>query len=176
MGLGVCGFLATFTRPEFIFERAMKRNTITLLLLLFSFSLLSAQSGLEGVWKGVITVGGLDEGARQLPFELYLQKEGKKLVGRSYITYNSKKRIEMEVHGTLYGDLSIYIKDTQYVPEPGKEEERPQFFRMYQLMYMPSIWNTKMEGFWQEITPHYFSEKRRLGRIKLKKIKNEDKA
>jgi hypothetical protein len=138
--------------------------------------LLPAQKsgGLEGLWKGSMTLGGLDD-QRQVTFELYLTRENKKLVGKSYLYLSDDRVIEMEVRGTLYGDLSIYLQDKEFIPEPGSEE-KPPYYRKYQLMYMPSIWNTKMEGFWQEVTPHYFSEKRRLGRIKLKKMKDPTRA
>lgn len=182
--LGICSKILIFGKlkaesipaPDlFIHITAMKKTPLTLLLLICTLVVVNGQSRLEGVWKGVITQGGL-ESAEQLPFELYLQKEGGKLVGRSYITLKNKERVEMEVQGTLYGDLSIYLRDTDYVPVPGKEDEKPSYTRKYQLLYLPSIWDTKMEGFWQEITPHDFSEKRKLGRIKLKKMKDPTKA
>ena len=130
--------------------------------------------GLEGLWKGSITLGGLED-QQQVPFELYLTWIKKELVGKSYLYLADGRVLEMEVRGTLYGDLSIYLEDQEFIPQPGQSGQ-PPYYRKYQLMYMPSIWNTRMEGFWQEIMPEYFSEKRRLGRIKLKKIKDPEKA
>ncbi len=152
------------------------KNLLLLQLLCYSAFTLStsvtAQSGrLEGNWAGTITFGGL-ESTEEIPFELYLKKEGDgRLIGKSYIYQANQEIIEMEVEGTLYGDFSIYLKDTEFIPFPGEKDEAP-YERKYQLQYMPSIWNTKMEGFWQERTEHYFSENRKLGRIKLKKMKN----
>ena len=153
----------------------MKRFAFTLIVFLSLSLTLQAQSRLEGTWKGTMTLHGLNS-SEAVPFELYLQKKGAKLVGRSYIYLKDQPAIEMEVNGSLYGDLSIYLKETDFIPMPGKEEEKPEFNRKYQLMYMPSIWDTRMEGFWQELTDHNFSENRRLGRIKLTKMKDRKKA
>lgn len=143
-----------------------------LLLPLFLFG--QKSGGLEGLWQGTMTLNGLNDN-KGVKFELYLTRQNKQLVGKSYLHLSKDHVIEMEVHGTLYGDLSIYLEDKEYIPEPGVDS-KPPYTRKYQLMYMPSIWTTKMEGFWQEITPQYFSEKRRLGRIKLKKTKEPTKA
>ena len=153
----------------------MKKIYFTLVLLLCVSLTVSAQSRLEGTWKGTMTIGGL-ESNETVQMELYIQKKGAKLVGRSYITLKNKEVIEMEVKGSLYGDLSLYLRETDFIPVPGQEENKPKFNRKYQLMYMPSIWDTKMEGYWQELTDHYFSEGRRLGKIKLKKMKDLKKA
>ena len=152
----------------------MKKIIFTLIVCTLASLSVEAQSRLEGLWKGTITVGGL-EAAEKLPFELYLKKEGTKLVGRSYIYLKGKQVVEMEVKGTMYGDLSIYLRDTDFIPFP-ESDYKPAFSRKYQLMYLPSIWETKMEGFWQEITPQNFSEKRALGRIQLKKMKDRKRA
>lgn len=150
-------------------------SPVLFICLLFPLMLPAQKSGgLEGLWKGSMTLGGLED-QRKVTFELYLTRENKKLVGKSYLYLSNDQVIEMEVRGTLYGDLSLYLQDREFIPEPGSEEKAP-YYRKYQLMYMPSIWNTRMEGYWQEVTPDYFSEKRRLGRIKLKKIKDPKKA
>jgi hypothetical protein len=154
----------------------MKKSFLALVLLLSLPLLLPAQKSgsLEGLWKGSMTLGGLKD-TREVKFELYLTRQKKEIIGKSYLYVSQDEVIEMEVRGTLYGDLSIYLEDKEYIPEPGSDSKAP-YSRKYQLLYMPSIWNTKMEGFWQEITPQYFSEKRRLGRIKLKKMKDTTKA
>lgn len=150
-------------------------RSVLFFCLLFPFVLPAQKSGgLEGLWKGSMTLGGL-ESRHELSFELYLTRENKELVGKSYLYLSDGQVIEMEVRGTLYSDLSIYLRDQEFIPQPGSKEQ-PPYYRKYQLMYMPSIWNTKMEGYWQEITPHSLSEKRHLGRIKLKKMKDPEKA
>lgn len=154
----------------------MKKTLVTLLLCLISISFVVAQSGsLEGLWKGTMTLDGLNSN-KKVKFELFLKKEKSQIIGRSYLHLNDSRVIEMEVKGTLYNDLSIYIRESEFIPFPGSEEAPPSFNRKYQLMYMPSIWNTKMEGFWQEITGESFSDKRKLGRIKLKKMKDPKRA
>lgn len=155
----------------------MKKTLVTLLFCLVSLSFAFAQSGaLEGLWKGTMTLGGLNSNEK-VKFELFLKKENSKLIGRSYLYLNDGRVIEMEVKGTLYGDLSLYLRESEFIPFPGLEgEEPPSFNRKYQLLYMPSIWNTKMEGFWQEITGESFNENRKLGRIKLKKMKDPKRA
>lgn len=154
----------------------MKKTLVTLLLCVVSLSYVLGQSApLEGLWKGTMTLDGLDS-KKKVKFELFLKKEKSQLIGRSYLHLSDSRVIEMEVKGTLYGDLSIYLKESEFIPFPGSDDAPPSFNRKYQLLYMPSIWNTKMEGFWQEITGNSYSETRELGRIKLKKMKDPKRA
>jgi len=156
----------------------MIRSTLFAVLLTLFAIPLQAQDNLEGLWKGTITEGGLKSN-ESYTFELYIQKEGKQLVGRSYIYRKDGTVIEMEVKGQLYGDLSLYLRDKEHIPillPDGGESEAPSYTRKYQLLYKPSIWNTKLEGYWQEIIKSPMEVKRNLGRIELKKVKVRDKA
>ena len=154
----------------------MKKTLVTLILCAASVAFVFAQSApLEGKWEGTMSLGGLNSN-KKVKFELFLKKEKSNLIGRSYLHLDDNRVIEMEVKGTLYGDLSIYLKESEYIPFPGSDDAPPSFNRKYQLLYMPSIWSTKMEGFWQEITGESFSDNRKLGRIKLKKMKDPKRA
>jgi len=127
-----------------------------------------AQEKLEGLWKGTITAGGL-ESEDSYTFELFLKKDGKKLRGKSYVHLERGKVIEMEVRGWLYGDMSIYMTDGEFIPVEGTGV-KPRFYRKYQLMYQPSIWKTTLNGYWQEIIPQPFFDGRDRGRIFLEKV------
>lgn len=144
---------------------------LTLVCLLSVPVTLTAQEDLEGLWKGTITAGGL-ESEESYTFELFLKKEGKKLTGKSYVHLERGKVIEMEVRGWLYGDMSIYMTDGEFIPVEGTGV-KPRFYRKYQLMYRPSIWKTTLNGYWQEIIPQPFFDGRDRGRIFLKKVESE---
>lgn len=144
---------------------------LTLVCLLSVPVSLTAQENLEGLWKGTITAGGL-ESEDSYTFELFLKKEGKKLTGKSYVHLERGKVIEMEVRGWLYGDMSIYMTDGEFIPVKGTGV-KPRFYRKYQLMYRPSIWKTTLNGYWQEVIPQPFFDGRDRGRIFLKKVESE---
>lgn len=143
---------------------------IAILLFILAFPT-QAQDSLEGLWKGVITDGGI-ESDNSYTFELFIQKEGKKITGKSYVHLEKGKVLEMEVRGWLYYDNSIYLNDVEFIPLQGSGV-KPRYTRKYQLMYKPSIWKTTLDGFWQEIIPQPFFEGRDRGRIFLKKVKQE---
>lgn len=140
-----------------------------LIFSLFCNIFLSAQSRYDGLWEGELTYGGIysEESYR---FQMWLQYDGTSLKGRSYVFLSKDEVIEMEIRGVLYGDLSIYLSDTSFMPAEGSEL-MPPFYRKYQLLYKRSIWETALEGYWQEIVDSPMYEKRARGRIKLQKVK-----
>ena len=139
-------------------------------ILASSFTLLTAQHRLDGIWEGKITVGGLAS-TETWPLEIFLKVEGEKIKGRVYVHKPSGEVIETDVSGWLYGDWSAYLKDVEFIPRP-QEQNAPQYIRKYQLKYERSIWETTLDGYWQEITEDKtLSEKRELGRIQLQKSK-----
>ena len=146
----------------------------TLFLLLLTFPcLLSAQATLDGLWEGTMTVGGIysDEA---LPMQLYITVEDGVISGRSYVTLPDGKILRMDLEGQLYGDRSFSLYEIDFV---GDSENliMPEFNRQYQIVYKPDIWDSTLKGFWQEVTPQTFGEKRRRGRMTLRK-RNDAKA
>jgi len=138
---------------------------------------LSAQktlAGLNGLWEGVITEGGIysNEGHR---FQLYLEVNEKYIKGRSYIYVSANSIVQMQLRGQRYQDNSIYLEEVD--PTWTQEEEAAieqgassqQFSRKYQFIYKRSIWDPSLEGYWQEVTPTPFHFKRERGRIFLEK-------
>ncbi|MEZ5038567.1 MAG: hypothetical protein R2828_01690 [Saprospiraceae bacterium] len=131
---------------------------------------LLAQNGLEGSWEGWITHGGIHSTAGY-KFELVLTRTGKNgLKGRSFIYLAPDKVIEMDIGGILYGDQSIYLEDVFFRPTEGKETT-PPYDRKYQLIFNRSIWDSSLEGYWQEKRTDPFFPMRSRGRITLKRKK-----
>jgi hypothetical protein len=126
-----------------------------------------AQKHLEGLWEGYITRGGI-HAKDGYPFELFLEIKGKQLNGRSYIHIAKDQIIEMDIRGTIYMDQSIYLQDIRFIPLKDSQLA-PGFYRRYQMVYQRSIWESTMEGYWQEVTDKPMNEQRQLGRIYLKK-------
>lgn len=134
----------------------------------------TAQKQLSGLWEGVITKGGLD--ARDgYKFELYLELEGNRIKGRSYVYLDKGQVIEMDLRGYLYSDRSIYLQESEFIPMEGSKA-LPDFFRKYQMIFSRSIWENKLEGYWQEVVEQLpLDDRRERGRIFLKK-KDSSKA
>ncbi len=148
---------------------------LTMLLpLLMLAGALSAQNGLEGLWAGSITEKGTGE---ELQVELYLTLEGGYIKGMSYIYVSKDSIIQQELIGKMYQDRSIYMRevtDGEYGIDniTPKQLEGGKYVRKYQFEFKRSIWESSLNGFWQEITPTPFSVERKLGRIKLERKKS----
>ncbi|MCP3928395.1 MAG: hypothetical protein GY705_04770, partial [Bacteroidetes bacterium] len=130
---------------------------------------ISIAQHLAGLWQGVITKGGLSSQAGD-KFELYLEKDGSQIKGRSYIYLDNGNVIEMDVTGRLFDDRSMGLYDIQFISQEGSDFE-PPFNRKYQLIYKKSVWEseTSLKGYWQENITSPFATKRKRGRIFLKK-------
>ena len=137
-------------------------------------SSLSAQELLNGLWEGVLTQGNLDarEGYR---LELYLKVEGARITGRSYLYLDKNKIVEMELSGYIYEDRSVYLKEDKWIKREGMDMA-PPFPRKFQLVYSRSVWENKLEGYWQELRPKgEVLKSKEYGRIFLKRY-TPDKA
>lgn len=134
---------------------------------------LLAQKQLNGLWEGVLTRSNLDarEGYR---FEMYLKVEGTQLTGRSYLYLEDGKVVEMDLSGYIYQDRSVYIREIEWIKREGQEMEMP-FLRKFQLVFERSIWENKLEGYWQELKSAEVLKSREYGRIFLKRY-TPDKA
>lgn len=144
-------------------------------LLLFPFLLgcfflpVSAQSTLDGTWEGYMTVGGIHSD-KQLPMQLYLNSEGNKVEGRSYVQLPDGSTLQMDLRGYLYRDQSIQLVEVKFAGDPDNDI-MPEFSRQYQIIFKADLWDPKMEGYWQEKTVETFGEKRRRGRMMLTRRK-----
>lgn len=142
------------------------------LFIIFSWGIVQAdaQKGIDGHWEGQITLGGLD-GQKSIPLELFVVMDGTVITGRSYLYVDDLNVIVMSIRGRLYGDRSAHIEEFEFFPTDNPEL-LPPFFRKYQFIYYRSIWDSRLEGFWQEIksdTP--LDEKRARGRLILTRTK-----
>ena len=148
----------------------MRPILTSLLLLLSGPLLLSGQHPLEGRWEGKITRGGIqsEDGYK---FEMYLDIDARGyLTGFATIHLSPVQRIETRLTGKLHQDQSLSLVDLE-MPADIDPSLRASFYRKYQLIYHRSIWESTLNGYWQELTPHHFSDQRRRGRIFLKRGK-----
>lgn len=129
-----------------------------------------SQSYLPGLWKGMMTKGGLDS-KTGYTFELFLEVDGAELSGRSYVHINKGEIIEMQIKGKLNADLSLNLYDIEFI-NPDGETLPPEFGRKYQLLYKRSAWEseTSLDGYWQQIIDSPFGKQRKRGRIFLEKV------
>ncbi len=144
------------------------RLFITLCLLAGSASLLAAQNRLEGLWEGSITLDGIYS-TNEHRFQMLLRYKDGGVTGRSYIYLKDGEIIEMKIKGRLFDDWSLSIYDIEFMPIGGSDF-KPPFKRKYQLLYKTSIWETSLDGYWQEIREEALDPTRELGRITLKKL------
>jgi hypothetical protein len=87
--------------------------------------------------------------------------------------------ITQELVGKMYQDRSIYMRevtDREYSIDILNPEvlEGGKYVRKYQFEFKRSIWESSLNGFWQEITPTPFAVERKLGQIKLERKKSGD--
>lgn len=147
----------------------MKKNVL-LLLSLCCCVILSAQSRFDGLWEGKLTYGGLTS-ERSYRFQMWIKSVGRgKLEGRTYIYLSPEEVIEMQIEGRIYDDLSIYLVDREFMPMAGREIS-PPFYRKYQLKFDRSVWETSLDGYWQQVIDAPMDIRRDRGRLKLVKVK-----
>ncbi|NJB85006.1 hypothetical protein GGR26_000751 [Lewinella marina] len=143
--------------------------------LLLSFLLLpvclKAQPALDGLWEGTMTVGGLYSD-QALPMQLYLTIRGQQVTGRSYVTLPNGNILRMDLQGYLYHDRSLALAEINFVGD-SDNDVIPEFSRQYQIVYKPDLWDSTLKGFWQEMSTEHLGKDRRLGRIVLRKQKQE---
>jgi len=133
-----------------------------------------AQVGIDGTWEGIIT---LERPApkKEYKFELTLKREGKRVVGTSYIYYDGDQPVAMDLSGTYFSDRSMRLFN-QNVLFPYDAPNKEQYIRKYQLLYKRSAFYPDMiEGYWQEKNDPIFA-KYKQGRISLTKKKKTTKA
>lgn len=155
----------------------MKIALTIALAIVLSFPV-SAQKGLAGLWEGVITEGGIYSTAGHR-FELYLEVDGKRIKGRSYIYIGRDSIVQRALQGYFYQDRSAYLEevDPSRIPEEeaATEQGAPpgKFTRKYQFIYSRGLEGSSLEGYWQEVAPLPFDVKRERGRIFLEKKKTK---
>lgn len=153
----------------------MKNWTCFCIFLIAGF-FLYAQKDLQGVWKGQLVAKGLNS-VSTTPFELYIQVKGKKISGSAYLHQENGEILQTRLEGVIYEDHSIYLIDTQHGETQVDSSSAIFFLKKYQLLYDRSIWESKLEGYWQEVMEQpREEEKRKMGRISLKKVKEIKKA
>lgn len=149
----------------------MTPRTLLLPLLLLLVFVLPAQSTLDGTWEGFMTVGGIYSD-KQLPMQLYLITEGRKVKGRSYVQLPDGSTLRMDLEGYRYKDLSISLKETTFAGD-ATNDIMPKFSRQYQIVFKPDLWDPHLRGYWQEETEEVFLPKRRRGKMRLTRQKKK---
>lgn len=148
----------------------MKKNWLLFAFFCLIVTAITAQSRLDGLWEGEITYGGLHS-SQSYRFQLWLEIKGDYVTGRSYVYLTNEEVIEMDVKGRLYSDRSVYLREVAFVPLENSNVV-PGFYRKYQFLFSRSIWETSLEGYWQEIYHDKMTEERQLGRIKLLRVES----
>lgn len=147
----------------------MKKN-ILLFLSLCGCIILSGQSRFDGLWEGELTYGGLAS-ERSYRFQMWIKSNAAgSLWGRTYVYLSPEEVVEMQIEGRIYDDLSIYLVDKDFVPMAGREIS-PPFYRKYQLKFDRSIWETSLDGYWQQVIDAPMDIRRDRGRLKLIKVR-----
>ncbi|KAA3624475.1 MAG: hypothetical protein DWQ02_23030 [Bacteroidetes bacterium] len=162
-----------YPRKSYFYEKlpflAMKIKTTLLVLFLLPVLTLSAQKGLKGKWEGTITWGGYDKKAGD-KFELYIEAKGHRVTGRTYIHQKNGDVITREFKGRIYEDRSMYLEE---IPDPTADKDTefqtPSKLRRYQFLYTRSIFESTLEGHWQEMIKDPLNKKRAIGRIYMTK-------
>ena len=141
-------------------------------LLLFLLPTLSvAQTSIDGLWEGTMTIGGIYS-TEALPMQLHITVEGNEIEGRSYVTLPDGEILRMELRGVFYRDRSMSLLEVSFAGDPDNDI-MPEFNRQYQIVYKPDLWDSELRGYWQEVTMDTFRESRRGGRMVLTKRKSK---
>ena len=146
---------------------SMKKIALLLFFSLFLFSL-QAQKGLKGHWEGTISFGGHEkkDGVR---FELYIEVIGKRVKGETFIYKSKTEIIAQKFTGRIFNDHSISMQESfSTKPSPLSDNEKP---KKYQFIYNRSIFDSSLEGWWQDIIKNPFDETRERGRVYMRKTK-----
>ena len=147
----------------------MKIKMIILVFFLLPGVALMAQKGLKGKWEGTITFGGYDKKPGE-KFELYIEIKGSKVLGRTYIYNNDSVVAVRKFRGRIYQDRSMYLEE---IPDPSFKNETDTAtksnLRSYQFLYTRSIFESTLEGHWQEIIKDPLAKNRAIGRIYMTK-------
>ncbi len=148
-----------------------ERRAGALLAGLLLSGVVAAQSLLDGTWSGVLTFRG-----KEIPMSLQMQVNRKgRIKGTLYLYPGADEVITTRVSGKWYHDRSLSLKDELLAPEGAVGHER-YYPRDYQLVFRRSIWESTLEGYWQEQIPTPLTRTSRKGRVFLKKMKTSPKA
>ncbi len=150
----------------------MKIKMTILILLLLPVMVLKAQKGLKGKWEGTITFGGYDKKHGE-KFELYIESKGSQVLGRTYIYLDNSEVLTRKFRGRIFQDRSMYLEE---IPDPSVKNDSisgnvPKL-RSYQFLYTRSIFDSTLEGHWQEIIKDPLRKNRAIGRIYMRKAEN----
>jgi len=151
----------------------MKKPFKISLFILFAFPVFS-QNNPAGYWEGVLTFHAIEH-----RFEMQIKVVKKKISGVVYLYKSDNEVIAMKILGKLYWDHSMNIYDLKLKGiDAGEAEMEGGFYfpKDYQLVYNRSLWESTLEGFWQEQIPEILNEHSKKGRIFLKRAKKRPKS
>ncbi len=121
------------------------RVLLSVLLLFVAGSIFSQNDEVTGSWKGILTQ---EQGGYRptYEFELYLQREGDELTGRSYVKVDDIYA-EMELVGEVVNNTTVKFRETRIVNNR-KEEGLEWCFKQgaLQLKREGNMW--KLSGIW----------------------------
>ena len=142
-----------------------------LFLLFLTFPFLLIGQYIDGTWEGTITLERPGP-KKEYKFELVLKKQGKDVIGTSYIYYKEEEPVAMNLAGWFYHDRSMWLLNKE-VLYPEFDSNKDRHIRKYQLMYRRSAFSPDViEGHWQEKNDPIFSAYRK-GKVYLMRKKSE---
>jgi len=142
-----------------------------LYLFFLTFPLFLIGQRIDGTWEGTITLERPGP-KKEYKFELVLKKQGKEVIGTSYIYYEDEEPVAMNLAGWFYYDRSMWLLNKE-VLYPDSDPKKDRHIRKYQLMYRRSAFSADIiEGHWQEKNDPIFSSYRK-GKVHLMRKKNQ---
>ena len=94
------------------------------LYLLLLPCLLTAQTSIDGLWEGTMTVGGIYSN-EALPMQLHITTTEDSIHGRSYVTLPDGEILRMELKGQLYGDRSFTLTEVSFAGDEHNGRDAP---------------------------------------------------
>ena len=143
-------------------------------ILLLVFPVLVIGQVIDGTWEGTITLERPTP-KKEYKFELVIRKQGKHIVGTSYIYYTEEEAVAMDLSGRYFRDRSmrLFNYDVLY---PAQAPDKDRHIRKYQLLFSRSAFSPdKIEGYWQEKNDPIFGQYRK-GKVALTRKKITTKA
>lgn len=113
---------------------------------ILTFSLLPAQSNLDGLWRGTITQ---NEGGYRSEYdlEIWIYQKGDSIIGNSFVFVDSIYA-EMTIRGTIESELYIDIHDKEIIAH--EELSGMEWcIKTYQLLLKQIGSTLRLEGHWQ---------------------------
>ena len=140
------------------------KTFFTCCTLFFLVNLNAQTSPISGFWDGFLTLNG-----QRYTIEIHINvEEGGQLNGFTSVSLPTGKAVEMKINGKVHFDRSVTVREFSIVNE--EELQDVQWYKKnFQLTFKRDLWETTLEGYWQEQIPQVIDERTKKGQVFLKK-------